>query len=184
MRESSPATYFSGGRRPRMVSRESYVVSSQCSLGERPTTPSSRSECHRRPHSPSIGRTARTRGERFLFYSHDGLGLGHLRRNLSVARALAELAPEASILLATSAEEAQRFELPPNVDILRLPGPPQDRQRPLRGAASERARWQDMRRDAREPPARRGRLVPALAPARRQAPARPRRRARGRLCRG
>lgn len=59
---------------------------------------------------------------RFLFYSHDGLGLGHLRRNLSVATALAELDPEASILLATSAEEAQCFSLPPTVDILKLPG--------------------------------------------------------------
>jgi predicted glycosyltransferase len=59
---------------------------------------------------------------RFLFYSHDGLGLGHLRRNLSVATALAELAPEAAILIATSAEEAQRFSIPSSVDILKLPG--------------------------------------------------------------
>jgi predicted glycosyltransferase len=59
---------------------------------------------------------------RFLFYSHDGLGLGHLRRNLSVATALAALDPTASILLATSAEEAQRFAIPPTVDILKLPG--------------------------------------------------------------
>jgi predicted glycosyltransferase len=59
---------------------------------------------------------------RYLFYSHDGLGLGHLRRNLSVATALAELDPDASILLATSAEEAQRFPIPPSVDILKLPG--------------------------------------------------------------
>jgi predicted glycosyltransferase len=60
--------------------------------------------------------------DRFLLYSHDGLGLGHLRRNLAVAHALAEVAPQSSILLATSAEQADRFELPPNVDILRLPG--------------------------------------------------------------
>jgi predicted glycosyltransferase len=59
---------------------------------------------------------------RFLLYSHDGLGLGHLRRNVAVAHALADIAPNSSILLATSAEEAQSFELPPNVDILRLPG--------------------------------------------------------------
>jgi predicted glycosyltransferase len=62
------------------------------------------------------------RSTRFLFYSHDGLGLGHLRRNLSVATALAALDPGASILIATSAEEAQRFPIPPTVDILRLPG--------------------------------------------------------------
>ena len=59
---------------------------------------------------------------RFLLYSHDGLGLGHLRRNLAVAHALADVAPQSSILLATSSEEAQWFELPPNADIVRLPG--------------------------------------------------------------
>jgi len=59
---------------------------------------------------------------RYLFYSHDGLGLGHVRRNLSVATALAALDPAASILLATSAEEAQQFAIPPTVDILKLPG--------------------------------------------------------------
>jgi predicted glycosyltransferase len=66
--------------------------------------------------------TLTPRAGRFLLYSHDGLGLGHLRRNLAVAHALADVAPRSSILLATSAEEAQLFELPPNVDILRLPG--------------------------------------------------------------
>ena len=75
---------------------------------------------------PAPAAEARTangrRASRFLFYSHDGLGLGHLRRNLSVATALAELDPDASILLATSAEEAQRFPIPPSVDILKLPG--------------------------------------------------------------
>jgi predicted glycosyltransferase len=39
-----------------------------------------------------------------------------------VASALAELDPAASILLATSAEEAQLFPIPPTVDILKLPG--------------------------------------------------------------
>jgi predicted glycosyltransferase len=62
------------------------------------------------------------RAGRFLFYSHDGLGLGHIRRNLAVATALAELAPQAPILVATSAEEAQRFAIPPSIDILKLPG--------------------------------------------------------------
>jgi predicted glycosyltransferase len=59
---------------------------------------------------------------RFLFYSHDGLGLGHIRRNLSVASALSELVPQASILLATSAEEAELLGVPPAVDLLKLPG--------------------------------------------------------------
>ena len=59
---------------------------------------------------------------RFLFYSHDGLGLGHTRRHLVVARALAELAPESSILLATGADIVSRLGLVPPIDILKLPG--------------------------------------------------------------
>ena len=59
---------------------------------------------------------------RFLFYSHDGLGLGHTRRHLTVAAALARQAPEASILLATGAEEVIRHGLPREVEILKLPG--------------------------------------------------------------
>ena len=59
---------------------------------------------------------------RFLFYSHDGLGLGHTRRHLAVAAALAEQAPDAAILLATGAEEPGRFGLPRQVEILKLPG--------------------------------------------------------------
>jgi predicted glycosyltransferase len=75
------------------------------------------------PAAAAEARSANSRhSSRFLFYSHDGLGLGHLRRNLSVATALAQLDPKASILLATSAEEAQRFPIPPSVDILKLPG--------------------------------------------------------------
>ena len=59
---------------------------------------------------------------RFLFYSHDGLGLGHTRRNLAIAAALTELCPEASMLLATGADYVSRLGLPPHVDILKLPG--------------------------------------------------------------
>jgi predicted glycosyltransferase len=69
----------------------------------------------------SAGRRA-DRASRFLFYSHDGLGLGHVRRNLSVASALTELAPRASVLVATSSEDAESFGIPPNVDLLKLPG--------------------------------------------------------------
>ena len=58
---------------------------------------------------------------RFLFYSHDSLGLGHTRRHLGVATALAQQAPEAVILLATGAEEIARHGLPPQLEILKLP---------------------------------------------------------------
>lgn len=59
---------------------------------------------------------------RFLLYSHDGLGLGHARRNLALARALTATAPDASVLLATSADGSDTLLLPPAADMLRLPG--------------------------------------------------------------
>src|SRR5437867_7005970 len=59
---------------------------------------------------------------RFLFYSHDGLGLGHTRRHIAVASALSEISPTASILLATGADDMTRIGLPPNVEVLKLPG--------------------------------------------------------------
>ena len=59
---------------------------------------------------------------RFLFYSHDGLGLGHTRRNLAIAAALTELEPRASVLLATGADFVSRLGLPSHLDILKLPG--------------------------------------------------------------
>jgi len=58
---------------------------------------------------------------RYLFYSHDGMGLGHTRRHLAVAEALTELSPEATILLVTGANGISRLGLPPNVEILKLP---------------------------------------------------------------
>src|SRR5260370_5745681 len=60
-------------------------------------------------------------GMRFLFYSHDGLGLGHTRRHLALATALAELAPEASVLLVSGADDVHRLGLPDNVEVIKLP---------------------------------------------------------------
>jgi predicted glycosyltransferase len=59
---------------------------------------------------------------RFLFYSHDGLGLGHTRRHVAVARALSELAPGAPILLVTGADEVSGLGPDPIIDVLKLPG--------------------------------------------------------------
>ncbi|HEY5913553.1 MAG TPA: glycosyltransferase [Verrucomicrobiae bacterium] len=59
---------------------------------------------------------------RFFFYSHDGLGLGHVRRHVAIASALMRRAPEARILLATSVDEVSELGLPPHVDTLKLPG--------------------------------------------------------------
>jgi predicted glycosyltransferase len=45
-----------------------------------------------------------------------------VRRNLAIAGALTELEPRASVLLATSADEAPMLSIPTGVDILKLPG--------------------------------------------------------------
>src|SRR6266496_562507 len=60
-------------------------------------------------------------GSRFLLYSHDGLGLGHMRRHLAVARALNELAPESSILMATGSNFVNQLGAMSSIDILKLP---------------------------------------------------------------
>ncbi len=73
------------------------------------------------PRCPEAGIAAGGSGGRFLLYSHDGLGLGHTRRNLAIARALVTLAPEATVLLATGADEINRYGVPPQVEVLKLP---------------------------------------------------------------
>jgi predicted glycosyltransferase len=59
---------------------------------------------------------------RLLFYSHDGVGLGHVRRNLAIASAVVQADPGAAVLVATSADEIFELDVPPAVDVLKLPG--------------------------------------------------------------
>lgn len=58
---------------------------------------------------------------RFLFYSHDGLGLGHTRRNLALAAALTEASPGSAVIVATGSSEVEELGVPPGVEVLRLP---------------------------------------------------------------
>ena len=69
---------------------------------------------------PRAGRAANG-SPRFLLYSHDALGLGHVRRNLVIAGALVARSPGASVILATSAEHADSLGVPDGVDLMRLP---------------------------------------------------------------
>lgn len=62
-----------------------------------------------------------TRHLRVLTYSHDGYGIGHLRRNLRLSTRLVQRFPAASILAATGSRIAHYFEFPENVDYLKLP---------------------------------------------------------------
>jgi predicted glycosyltransferase len=59
--------------------------------------------------------------ERIALYSHDALGLGHLRRNLAIAGALAGMGRHHATLLVTGAREAGVFPMPPGTDCLALP---------------------------------------------------------------
>jgi len=61
------------------------------------------------------------RKPRVALYSHDTMGLGHLRRNLLIAQSLAESPLQATSLLITGAHEANFFSLPQGADCITLP---------------------------------------------------------------
>lgn len=63
----------------------------------------------------------RERRPRIALYSHDTMGLGHMRRNLLVAQALTRLEPAPSILMLFGAREAATYPLPPGVESVTLP---------------------------------------------------------------
>lgn len=58
---------------------------------------------------------------RFLLYSHDSWGLGHLRRTLAIAGALTSRFDRANVLIITGSPCATQFDLPLNCDVLKLP---------------------------------------------------------------
>lgn len=58
---------------------------------------------------------------RIALYSHDTQGLGHIRRNLLIARALCRDGSRPIILLCSGLREASAFAMPPGVDCLTLP---------------------------------------------------------------
>lgn len=60
-------------------------------------------------------------GPRVLFYSHNGVGVGHLQRQLDLASAYRRRHPDAAVLLATGSHAAAMFEFPDGVDFLKLP---------------------------------------------------------------
>lgn len=59
---------------------------------------------------------------RFLFYSHDGQGLGHVRRNLAVAAAVTSADSRAQVLVVSSSDHVDDLVVPSGVDVLKLPG--------------------------------------------------------------
>jgi len=71
--------------------------------------------------SPGNGHGSAERRLRIALYSHDTMGLGHMRRNLLLAQEFAAPPLEATILLITGEYLAGAFQLPPRVDCLTLP---------------------------------------------------------------
>ncbi len=58
---------------------------------------------------------------RVALYSHDTVGLGHLRRNLALASALVAGPVPVNVLLISGSREATAFAVPPGVDWVTLP---------------------------------------------------------------
>jgi predicted glycosyltransferase len=58
---------------------------------------------------------------RFLFYSHDSYGLGHIRRTLSIAQRLLKDFSQASALVLTGAPRAHYLRYPSRCDYVKLP---------------------------------------------------------------
>lgn len=58
---------------------------------------------------------------RFLFYSHDSYGLGHIRRTTVIANRLIRNFPAPSALVVTGSPRAHYFRYPPHCDYLKLP---------------------------------------------------------------
>ncbi len=75
---------------------------------------------------------------KIALYSHDTMGLGHMRRNLLVAESLCGGLEDASILMLFGAREAAAFPLPKGVEAMTLPALHKD------GAGRYRARNLDL----------------------------------------
>ncbi|HKS35228.1 MAG TPA: glycosyl transferase family 28 [Enterobacteriaceae bacterium] len=58
---------------------------------------------------------------RLAFYSHDTMGLGHIRRNLLLTDAVLKAVPTAEVLLINGVRESGNFYLPKGADIITLP---------------------------------------------------------------
>jgi ATP-binding cassette, subfamily B, bacterial len=70
---------------------------------------------------PAVRSSFDERSLRVLFYSHNGVGVGHLQRQLDLAGAYRRRHPESAVLLVTGSHAASMFEFPDGVDFVKLP---------------------------------------------------------------
>ena len=61
-------------------------------------------------------------GPRLLIYSHDTLGLGHLRRCRTIAHALVDRDKTLSVLILSGSPIIGSFDFKARVDFVRVPG--------------------------------------------------------------
>lgn len=63
----------------------------------------------------------RQRRRRIALYSHDTVGLGHLRRNLALASVIVQDSAPTDVLLISGSRESISFPVPDGIDFLTLP---------------------------------------------------------------
>ncbi len=69
-----------------------------------------------------IAQRMKSGGSRILIYSHDTLGLGHLRRCRALAHALVERNKDLSVLILSGSPIIGSFDFKTRVDFVRVPG--------------------------------------------------------------
>lgn len=68
-------------------------------------------------HAPRL----ESAGPKVLMYSHDTIGLGHMRRNHTIARELVARVPGLSVLMLVGCPAGMMFEPSPGIDFIKLP---------------------------------------------------------------
>src|SRR6266540_3896502 len=98
------------------------------SMGIRKSEVGSRkSEVGNRSRMSNVGSSGNLKASyRFLLYSHDTYGLGHLRRSLSIAWGLQAAFPKSSTLIITGSSATGFFPAPRHCDLLKLPAVTKD----------------------------------------------------------
>ena len=66
-------------------------------------------------------RQLRDQALNIVLYSHDTMGLGHIRRNILLSQQLVNHYPKANVLIISGTRESNKFTLPNRVDLLTLP---------------------------------------------------------------
>ncbi len=121
------------GWRPQVDWRKGLLAQSEWHLTERAPARSQRrfSSAPRAHDSPRV-----------VIYGHDTFGLGHLRRNLTIATDLVRARPDVSVMLLTGSPMAQEYAMPERVDYVKLPS--------VRKVANEEYQAQSVRMNATE----------------------------------